>query len=56
MKWMTDLYEILDTIRRIVPEPIGHDIAEMMLHYSEGIALTPAERSQLLAWRENAVR
>lgn len=51
---MTDLYEILDTVRRVVPEPDGHELAEIILRYATGIELTAMERTQLRAWREQA--
>jgi hypothetical protein len=52
---MTDLYELLDTIRRVVPAPEGHELAEMLLHYAKGLELTTAERDQLRAWRDDAL-
>jgi hypothetical protein len=52
---MTDLYEIVDTIRRVVPAPEGHELAEIILHYAKGLVLTEAERDQLRAWRDDAL-
>jgi hypothetical protein len=53
---VTDLYEILDTVRRVVPGDEGHELAEIILRYATGIVLTASERSQLVAWREQALR
>ena len=53
---MTDLYEILDTVRRVIREPDGHELAEIMLHYAKGLVLTEAERTQLRDWRKQALQ
>ncbi len=50
---MTDLSEILDTVRRVQPEDRAH-LAEIMWRHCAGHVLTPAERIALIAMRERA--
>ncbi len=48
---MTDLSEILDTVRLVQPDDRA-ELAEIMWRHCSGHVLTPDERSALVAMRE----
>ncbi len=52
---MTDLSEILDTVRRVQPDDRAA-LAEIMWHYAEGKLLTPRELTDMRAMREKIGR